>query len=359
RYEYGYWTPWEKISLTIEGDHIFPVVWKKRLYLFWLNVFEKPVDVKGNSTPTDVAKNPWSDQKKINVEVNICWGEYYKGKWTSPKSTDLRQPMIITNLATFYSGALIMYGRKETVENPVGKFRERLILYVRYRGNGGNNNNAVFTFTSKNAPPFLEYKDDTGLYNKVRNNLTTTFFDPYSGTSEPTSLFNTQFSMPGKVFKVGVLQPYGAATGEVTENVLTKKDKLTNSFLILPTWHPVENQFEAPLSYADEHSTFFVQPDEATFTPVGRYDGYYGIFETGIRYTDIPVLVDKPIKGWPPEEVVHIGDDVILNDKWNWNKEAIKTNANFNKVLPVTDTFNYNGAEFGTGGINKSLNQSF
>ena len=28
RYEYGYWTPWEKVNLNIQGDLLFPVIWK-------------------------------------------------------------------------------------------------------------------------------------------------------------------------------------------------------------------------------------------------------------------------------------------------------------------------------------------
>ena len=360
RYEYGYWTPWEKISLNIEGDHIFPIVWKKRLFLFWLNIFEKPAEVRSGATPTSISTKPWGDQKRTNVEINMCWGEYYKGKWTSPKSSELKRPVIIKNLSAFDSNSLLVYGRKEKVENPAGKFRERLIFYIRYRGGGnGINENAVLTFTSKNAAPYIEYKDDIELYDKVRSNLTTTYFSPYSGTAEQTSLYNTQFLMPGKVFKVNVKQPSGAGKDEVTETILTKKEKLTNSFTILPTWQPVENQFEAPLCYADEHSTFFVKPDEDTFIPVSIFNGYYGLAEIGILYKDIPVLVDKPFKAWPPEEMVNIGDDVILNDKWNWNKETIKTNVNYNKMLPVTDNFNYEGTVFGTGGINKGLNKSF
>lgn len=363
RYEYGYWTPWEKISLNIEGEHIFPIVWRKKLFLFWLNIFEKPTDQNTNSTPTDVSKSAWSNQKRLNVEVNMCWGEYYKGKWTSPKSTDLKRPMIITNLSYFDSTLLLIYGRKEKVENPAGKFRERVVFFLRYRGTGtGGNKNAVLTFTSKNAPPYIEYKDDLELLNTVRENLNTTFFNPYAGSSEPSGLYFTRFLMPGKVFKVNVKQPSGASKEEVTENVLTKRDKLTNGFSVLPSWHPVENQFEAPLSYADEHSTFFVKPDEETFIPIQIYDDYYPFYEAPVLYEDIPVLVDKPIKGWPPhEEIVNFGEEVILTDTWNWNNETIRTNANYNKMLPVNDSFNFEGNVFDTAGksISKNIANNF
>lgn len=39
----SYWTPWEKVDLDIEGDQLIPVVWERRLYLFWPMYSEKPV----------------------------------------------------------------------------------------------------------------------------------------------------------------------------------------------------------------------------------------------------------------------------------------------------------------------------
>ena len=36
-----YWTPWERVAVDIEGDHLVPVVWSRRLYLFWPIVNDK------------------------------------------------------------------------------------------------------------------------------------------------------------------------------------------------------------------------------------------------------------------------------------------------------------------------------
>jgi hypothetical protein len=353
RFEYGYWTPWEKVSLNVEGDHIFPVVWRKRLFLFWLTTFEKPTDGDRNVKPDAMANQAWGNHAKKNVEVTLCWGEYYKGKWTSPKSTELKRPMIIKNLSKFDSNKLLVFGKKELVENPSGKFRERLVFNLRYRG-GGEQPDAVFTFTSKNAPPYMEYKNDDEIYNKLKINLDILFFHPYSGTAEPTSLYCNQYLMPGKVLKVNVKQPFGANTSEITETVLTKKDKLTSGFVILPLRHTVENQLEAPLSYADEHSTFFVSPDESTYIPVRRFEDYYPFHETPVKYKDIPVLVDKPIPGWPPEEILDMGEEVIVSNPWEWNQETFRTNLNFSKMLPTNDTFAFGEVVFDTAG--KSMN---
>ena len=45
RREYGYWTPWEQIKLDIEDNPVIPVVWKSRLFLFWLRILKQaPLD---------------------------------------------------------------------------------------------------------------------------------------------------------------------------------------------------------------------------------------------------------------------------------------------------------------------------
>ncbi|HKI88224.1 MAG TPA: neuraminidase-like domain-containing protein [Draconibacterium sp.] len=350
RYEKGYWTPWEKVNLNIEGDDVFPIIWRKQLFIFWLNIVEKATEGDRSKNAQTISNEAWGNHAKRNVEVNICWGEYYKGKWTSQKSTDLKKPMIITGLDYFDSNKLLVYGKNELVENPTGKFRERLIFNLRYRGAGGQNKNSVFTFTSKNAPPYLEYRNDDDIYDKLKVGLDTFFFNPYYGTSVPTSLYNTQLFMPGKELKVNVAQPSGALTSEKTESILIKKDKLTPGFLILPLRHIIENQFEAPVSYADEHSNFFIQADESKYTPIRIFDGYYPIRETPIKYFEIPELVKKPIPGWPPEEIIGFGDDVVINNPWTWNEQAVRTNANYNVVLPTEDTFAFGDAIFDTGG---------
>jgi hypothetical protein len=31
----GVWSAWERVDLDIEGDHLLPVIWNRRLHLFW------------------------------------------------------------------------------------------------------------------------------------------------------------------------------------------------------------------------------------------------------------------------------------------------------------------------------------
>jgi len=66
------WTPWEKVDLDIEGDHLIPVVWNRRLYLFWPIFQEKArEEVVGEGEQRPPSKY-W--------EIKLAWSEYKSGK---------------------------------------------------------------------------------------------------------------------------------------------------------------------------------------------------------------------------------------------------------------------------------------
>ena len=74
----AYWTPWEKIDLDIEGNHLLPIIWNGRLYLFWPIIVEKPY--KG--------KQPQSQQASYTSwEIKIAWSEYKNTKWIDKKTS--------------------------------------------------------------------------------------------------------------------------------------------------------------------------------------------------------------------------------------------------------------------------------
>ncbi len=354
-YEYGYWTPWEKINLNIEGDHIFPIVWKRRLFLFWLNILEKPVERNTGSSPKAISEKPWTDQKRINVEINMCWGEYFKGKWTSPKSTELKRPIVIPNIQSFDSRTISLYGRKDRVENPTGKFRERLDFYLIYYGTGSMHR---VIYTSKNAPPYIEKLNTLVNINQLVESEYTTFLESYMTLD--TQNYFTQMLIPSSMFKTKVKQPAGATTNYVTENIFSKKDVLKTGLSITPLRHPVENQFEAPFSYADEHSTFFVQPDEKVYRRLPEIDIYFPWVELPLLEVNIPELVDKPIPGWPPvmEDVIRFDEIVNPSDPWNQAIGQGDFNTNYNKILVTNEPYLFEGKVINTRGtVNKLINK--
>ncbi|MBA3965420.1 MAG: hypothetical protein H0X47_06555, partial [Nitrospirales bacterium] len=124
------WTPWESVQVDIQGNdqgesagvHLIPVVWNRRLYLFWpifteksdrkklreedaivkkwndykaqakelgftddliekqLNLFVDFGTYTRPSPPPSEEKNPWA-----YYEIRLAWSEYRQGKWSNKK----------------------------------------------------------------------------------------------------------------------------------------------------------------------------------------------------------------------------------------------------------------------------------
>ncbi len=107
-YDGGSWTPWEQVKLDIEDNPVIPVVWKGRLFLFWLRILKQTplttpnLKVEGveptsaaSIKPSEVIKN---NPVNVDVQAVLCWSEYYNGKWQSTKTSDIDRP---TELGTF------------------------------------------------------------------------------------------------------------------------------------------------------------------------------------------------------------------------------------------------------------------
>jgi hypothetical protein len=82
------------------------------------------------------------------------------------------------------------------------------------------------------------------------------------------------------------------------ESLLTKGDWLNPGYRLLPLMHPVQNQWEAPFVYSDEHSLFSVHPDER-IQYVPDYDGFYwnDSWATMVppELLEIPPLEEEPV----------------------------------------------------------------
>src|SRR5207253_6109905 len=87
-----------------------PVVWKDRLFLFWLRILKSgpetaqtPVQPGKNAGDPTLASIHVSDLQlaavPISVKAVLCWSEYYNSKWHPTKTSDVNRPTLITTLA--------------------------------------------------------------------------------------------------------------------------------------------------------------------------------------------------------------------------------------------------------------------
>src|SRR5204862_3786406 len=64
------WTPWEKVDLDIQGNHLIPVVYERRLHLFWPTFSKKQPD-PNQAIPPDSNTKP--SVPKPTMEMKIAW----------------------------------------------------------------------------------------------------------------------------------------------------------------------------------------------------------------------------------------------------------------------------------------------
>jgi hypothetical protein len=75
------WTAWQRLELDIPAGQILPLVWNRRLYLFWpifTNKTRKPQT--GGSGPDDVVAESY-------FEIQLAWSEQRQGRWGPKKTT--------------------------------------------------------------------------------------------------------------------------------------------------------------------------------------------------------------------------------------------------------------------------------
>ena len=74
------WGAWEKMEIEIEGDQIVPVIYNKRLYVFWLKFYEKAL--KPVKMPKDTSEDAGEPAKYY--EIQLAWTFRKNGRWASP-----------------------------------------------------------------------------------------------------------------------------------------------------------------------------------------------------------------------------------------------------------------------------------
>jgi peptidoglycan hydrolase-like protein with peptidoglycan-binding domain len=79
------WTPWTKIEVDISGEHVQPVVYNRKLFLFWLVFLEKPQ--KTHKQPAAKPSNgpTTSPESAKQIEIQLAWTDQKNGGWTPKK----------------------------------------------------------------------------------------------------------------------------------------------------------------------------------------------------------------------------------------------------------------------------------
>ncbi|MEK6804177.1 MAG: neuraminidase-like domain-containing protein [Nitrospirota bacterium] len=120
----GSWTTWEPVTVTIQGDHLAPVVWRERLFLFWVTFLEKAdpsASMDATTSSATIAGATLGDlmtglsnlSANKKVELQLHWAQYQSGAWTTAESGGFAPVISKTKPATFQPRDAYIHVSKE------------------------------------------------------------------------------------------------------------------------------------------------------------------------------------------------------------------------------------------------------
>jgi hypothetical protein len=290
RREYGGWTPWERTNHDIEDNPVIPVVWRGRLFLFWLRILKQAplvptpprmpggVQVSGplaSLSPGQVRDDAQqiAANSKVRVQAVLCWSEYYNGKWQPTKTSDVDRP---TELGEFFASGSRAFDRSKLLlsvhEGPDG-------LLVSIFGQG-----AWSSFLLYNTHSLPVREEDIGLGPDVV--FPSSLFQSYRSLSTSTDTLSITYDRG-----IGFLY-WGGAGNRLGRSTLAR-DVLTNTIddRTVEARHDLQNVWDAPFLFEDSRHVFYVTTAEK-LVMVPQFTGYGVVVRPSSRpVVEIPPLV--------------------------------------------------------------------
>ncbi|SFK89248.1 hypothetical protein SAMN05216302_101960 [Nitrosomonas aestuarii] len=260
------WTPWEPVTAEVTGDHLAPVVWRDRLYLFWVTFMDKPIE---NPVPTPDNANTRLTNLTLgnaissmlgmaaqkNIEVQLHWSEYLQGKWNTRQSSQ------------FFSVGSRWGDDRVSVSHPFpfNYDLKRVFIHVSKETYNRDGQESVL-FVHLRGPEFFEHN----FYITGRNSGVGIGEDyaakpknPYGGDESVT-----QYSSNGALI-VNARRRISTET-ENREEPLTILQRSIGSYKLLPCNNNLttvgSSDFDdissliKPVFYQDSQHTFFIEP---------------------------------------------------------------------------------------------------
>lgn len=285
RREGGSWLPWDQIRLDIEDDPVVPVVWKNRLFLFWLRIIKMtpidPNDLRLQPPPTgskdELAKVRLSTVKteaaseatgrtKVTVHAVLCWSEFYNGKWQPAKTSDPARP---TMLGEF---------------DPVGTHSfDRAALRLSTSETGGA---LKVSIEQQGSSWFVVYNTHSAPVRREDVPPTQPHMVWLQGPSR-------ELDTSGETFTIYYREHPWVYQGLPDASVKARPvvtDQLPD-VAVDPT-HPLEDPWEAPFLYGDGRNLFYVSTSKELVT-VPDFQSYVPTGDLLRWAIDIPPLVLK------------------------------------------------------------------
>lgn len=278
RREYGYWTPWEQIRLDIEDNPVLPVVWRDRLFLFWLRIIKQaPLDTTqmasspgpkddnknekslANVTLSETKQSAQKDAKtatQMTVQALLCWSEYFNGKWQSVRTSDVAQPLSLGRYDV--SGANAFDRSKLQLSAFFWTKGELRIIVSNEIGAGAS----FFLYNVHSSP-------------ELRNEKKNRHFAPKRILDTATDTFKINY-------------PNANISQSAIKNSIGDRT--------IEPHHPLKgNPWDVPFFYEDSRHVFYVTTSERIIL-IPKWDDFGIVVVPPKRQWDIPPLVLEPVE---------------------------------------------------------------
>jgi hypothetical protein len=195
RYAHQMWTPWEPVSAEIEGDHLVPVIWRDRLYLFWVTFTDQADPKPSTGNPTDstrltdltLAKMMTNLTEAVamkQVDVQLHWSEHLNGEWSTRESSGFSG--LITQIvpASFSRNSVFVHVSKNY--DPADGTELGVFIHL-----SGEINRAFYLAGRNSTPESATYR--TQLDNPF-SSANATLANRYSGSGALTVVFGERIT---------------------------------------------------------------------------------------------------------------------------------------------------------------------
>jgi hypothetical protein len=315
------WTPWEKVSLDIEDNPVLPVVWKNRLFLFWLKLVRE-TQQQTPSTPTGntlAEVNPSqafpNKAPKLVVKAMLSWSEFLGGKWQPSRTSDPARPLQLADGID---------------PDTVSAFRSDLRLAALFWPNGTDPKGALRVIVS--------YKGWTGSSFFLHNPFST----PELRDSKKEVHFPSKRSFDTTTTALTITYSDTVASHAVVDNGITDS--------AMDPHHPLDgSSWGAPFFYEDSRHAFYVTTDER-LVPVRQWKDFGIVKKTPNAGYEIPTLVfkpDKSIVGPPMPHIRQPGFGVVDPSPI---ERYVTEDAYIRTAIGTPGTVRYGDKDFGPSG---------
>ena len=252
------WTPWEEMQVTIDGDHVMPLIWNRKLFVFWPTFVKKtvPPDNPGSFDPT--SKSIPVNEPSTFWQVSLAWTELRHNKWSSKQLSknafDIAPGYFVEDTPSRY--AKYAYSFKTAIAKDAEGARSLLIRCV-FHG-------PTISFYPHGWFPHFVVKETTEVVGA---------FEVGGCNGESVEAISGTMPWPAPITPAGTdveALTYVSSPGKTGLTLIKAADHQPTTFLNgSPTAYRLlyPHQFsdyllQAPLFYQDKHSTFFVSPHE-------------------------------------------------------------------------------------------------